>query len=289
MEFSISPEYLIEDVAKPLKSHLKTQYGNTGLKVEKEVDPTLSWRPTIQIKTSRFCTLGVEVSDQLYPVILKIAAHDINAGFYKFPVQIAVACPLAVYQNDTRQTDTNKLRKDGVGLFTVDDQGVVVEQFASTAIMHHINEDLFETKIKGLPQAVKVKLRSAYKIYRTNCYQGTQDAGQLIEAIVMGFAQKSHSAGLISSFNKRDTPAIAIDNLYGSTNNNLTSQRAAFGGARNYMRYFRNLSSHPPKNTAEAVKLISDCRDGFLQALSVAVQLNTAINSCGLKIRLYAP
>lgn len=289
MSFSNITKYLTENVAEPLRAHLAREYGKQGLKIEQEIRASLQWRPTIQVKINRFSILGIEVSDHLYPSILKIAAYDINSGFHDLPVHIAIACPLEVYQADGRQLITSQLRKNGIGLFTVDEAGQVVEQFASTAIMHHINPETIDQKIASLSSSLKLKVRSAYKVYKTNCYQGTQEIGQSVEAVILGLAKDCKRKGWITNFNSRSSISNIIDELYTSTHPNLVAIRSAVGGARSYIRYYRNLSSHPPTTAAQAGKLIAECRDGFLNGISALINLNTSISNLGLRVKLLTP
>jgi len=287
MPYSYLSQHLAAGVADHVQAHLIDKYGRSGFKVESPIHNDVSWTPTLQIKTNRFCLLGVEVSDQLYPSIIKIAVHDLLASCAEMPVSISVACPLAEYQADARQIISKQLRRDGIGLITVDDLGNVTEQFVPISVIHHIQEDAFARRIGELPTSVRVKFSAAYDVYRTNAYQGLQDVSQVIEALSMGFAKDCKKKGWITSVGS--TAASALDALYSSTENLVTQQRAAIGGARDYMRNIRNPSSHPPKNQAEVAARIQECKEGFLNTTRVAVNLCVAIHRCGLKVRLLVP
>lgn len=284
---SISP-HLAAEVATPVQTHLTGKYGRAGLKVDSQIHNDVHWKPTLQIKTNKFCLMGIEVSDQLYPSIIKIAAHDLQANCAEMPVCVCVACPLAEYQADARQTISKQLRRDGIGLITVDDLGNVTEQFAPVPIIHHIQEDAFSKRIGGLPSSIRVKFSAAYDVYRTNPYQGLQDVSQVIEALSIGFAKDCHKKGWITSTGS-GSAASALDALYGSTERIVTDQRAAIGGARDYIKSFRNPASHPPKNMSQVAERIQECREGFLNTTRVADNLCEAIHKCGLRVRLLVP
>lgn len=284
MPYSSLSQHLAAGVADHVQTHLTDRYGRTGFKVESQIHNDVHWTPTLQIKTNRFCLLGIEVSDQIYPSIIKIAAYDLGAICADMPVCISVACPLAEYQADVRQTISKQLRRDGIGLITVDDVGNVTEQFAPIPVIHHIQEEAFSKRIADLPTSVRVKFSAAYDVYRTNAYQGLQDVSQVVEALSMGFAKDCLKKGWITSVG--NTAANALDALYNSTENLVTQQRAAIGGARDYMRNVRNPASHPPKNMAEVAARTQECREGFLNTTRVAGNLCEAIHRCGLKIRL---
>jgi len=287
MPYSFIPQHLATAVADPMQAYLTGKYGRSGFKVDNQIHNDVHWTPTLQIKTSKFCLLGIEVSDQLYPSVIKIAAHDLLASCADMPVCISVACPLAVYQADARQNISKQLRRDGIGLITVDDLGNVTEQFAPIHVIHHIQEDAFVKRIGDLPVSVRVKFSAAYDVYRTNPYQGLQDVSQVIEALSVGFAKDSLKKGWITSIG--GSAADALDALYSSSERLVTHQRAAIGGARDYIKSFRNPASHPPKNMAEVAARIQECREGFLNTTRVASNLCEAIHKCGLKVRLLVP
>lgn len=286
MPFIDISDYLANSVGNPVATFLTNKYGRSGYKEEMEIHPQVQWRPTIQIKTNRFSLLGVDVSEQLYPAAIKIASHDLRMNCNELPVSVAIACPLVIYQQDKNLDISNQLRKDGIGLITVDDNGLAVEQFCPVPVIHHITRAELDTRTTNLSNAVRVKVYAAFDVYRTNAYQGLQDTGQLVEAIIVGFATDAKKNGWISSFN---TSAEALDKLYSSTEKLLQNQRAALGGARDFMSNFRNLSSHPPKSAKDVARLITSCRDGFLSATRVSDNLCGAVQKCGLRVRLKLP
>ena len=284
---NLTPAYLEKDVAIPVAQFITKKYGKSGFKLQSELNPALNWRPTIQVKTSRFTTMGIEVSEILYPQVLKGISHDLVADFSDSPIIVCVACPLAVYQEDARQAAVSKLRSHGFGILTVDDQGTVIEQVKSIPLIHHISEADLLPRIKGLTSSVKVQVRQAYDTYRINSYQGLQDVAQVIEGLIFGFAKGAKSKGWIAKV--QNDAANVLDDLFACTKDPLRSQRAAIGATRGFVKFYRNLSSHPPKTTKAAATLIKECRGGFFQALQVADQLSSAMRNCDLTVRLHIP
>jgi hypothetical protein len=283
----LNPSYLINDVAKPVADYCTKQYGKAGLKIEKELKAGLQWRPSIQIKTSKFQILAIEVSDLIYPAVVKTVAHDLLVDHADVPISVSVACPLSVYQADLRHAEVSRLKSHGFGLFTVDDVGHVIEQIPAVALIHHIPENVFAKRLEGLPQKLKVLGRKAFGVYKEQSYQGVQDIGQVIEALIFSFAAGAEKKGWITKVRKN--AADVIDDLYESKEKALHDQRAAIGHARAFMKKYRNASSHPPKTAAAAADLIKRCREGFLTATDVIADLNAAIRACGLTARLNIP
>ena len=284
---NLNPPYLEKDVAVPVAKFCQAKYGKSGFKIQTAIEAGLEWRPTFQLKTSPLETLAVEVSDVLFPAVLKTTHYDLQNGFSDHPVVVYAACPLAVYQADQRHAIVNQLRSQGFGLFTADDVGNVIEQIPGIPVIHHVSTSEFANTIKKLPTSIKVKLGKAYDVYKTRSYQGLQDAAQVVEALVFGFANSANKNGWIKSV--KGDAADALDDLYNSTEKKLQSQRAAIGLARGFVRYHRNISSHPPKTRKKAAELTKSCRKGFLQALEVCNTLVPSIRACGVQIRLHIP
>ena len=73
-----------------------------------------------------------------------------------------------------------------------------------------------------------------------------------------------------------------IDTLY--QKNAFRNHRAALGAARDYIKEFRNIASHPQKTAKQATEKIKKCRSGFLTGISVATKLRVVMQQLGYKI-----
>jgi len=286
---NLTPPYLGDAVAVPVAKHCKKKFGASGFKTESEISHGLPWRPTIQLKTSQFEVLAVEVSEAIGPAValLKATKSDLLTDHSDKPIVVYVACPLSEYQADPRHAAASGLKSHGFGLLTVDDVGNVIEQIPGIPLIHHVPEPDVLAATKGLPLSVRTKMVRAYDVYRTSSYQGLQDAAQVIEAIVFGFANDAHKKGWISKV--RHDVADVLDDLYFASEQKIKSQRAAIGSARGFIKYYRNVSSHPPKTVDQAAERIKKCRHGFLTAFEVADVLTKAVRSCGLNVKLMLP
>lgn len=290
MKFAnLTPPYLADAVAVPVAKHCKKKFGGNGFKTESEISRGLPWRPTIQLKTSQYEVLAVEVTESIGPAaaLLKATKSDLLAEHSDKPIVVFVACPLAEYQADQRHSAASGLRSHGFGLLTVDDVGTVIEQIPAIPLIHHVPEPDIVAATKGLPVAVRTKMVRAYDVYRTSSYQGLQDAAQVIEAIVFGFANDAMKKGWIPKV--RNDVADVLDDLYFASEQKIKSQRAAIGSARGFIKYYRNVSSHPPKTSDQAADRIKKCRHGFLTAFQVADAMTKAVRSCGLNVKLMLP
>jgi hypothetical protein len=271
----------LRTVATQALAHCKARYGHNGLKVEEGIDPQIGWRPTFFLKPSKFRIIAVEVEDLLYPEGLKGAAHDIS--HYDFPISVYQACSLDAYQADPKQERIGRLKRHGFGIMTVDDAGVVVVQHACIPLMQFIPPDILDTAISKLKSGLKVRFRDAYESYCINEGQGLQQAGQLVEALVLSIAKSAVKSGAVQ-IGANEALATVIDKLYAV--GIFSPHRAALGGARDFVKEFRNTASHAPRGAKQAAEKIRKCRIGFLDSVSVCEKLQVVAKSLGYTIKI---
>lgn len=290
MSFTIISRALTTQVAEPIFKYCTNRFGRSNLKLEKEIQSNLSWKPTIQIKRTQYDLLAIEVSEILYPIIIKIVANDILKSCSETPISVYVATPLSSYTADAKQSIVRELKQHGIGLFTVDDSGHVSEQIQAIPLMHHISQKDFNDALGSIPAPIKTKLQKSFETYRINSYQGLQECAQMVESLVWSLATQSHKEGWITPAPAKGKPAAdIIDSLYNSNEKLLQNQRAYLGHARSYMKSYRNPTSHPPKSHKEAAKLIKDCRHGFLESLRVVSELCITHKALGFRAKIYFP
>ena len=273
----------LKNVATKALAYCRKQYGSNGLKIEVEIAPSISWRPTFFLKPTNFLTIAVEVEDNLYPEALKGGAHDI--GHCDFPIAVYQACSLDVFQKDPNQAKVNLLRNHGFGIITVADDGTVTTQYSTIPLVQHISPDVFDTELAGLNTALKPKFRAAYTTYLTNEGQGLQQTGQIVEGLILAIATQAARAGLVATGVPKSSQAKMIDALYACKT--FEDHRAALGAARGFVKEFRNTASHAPKNAKQAADKIRKCRIGFLDAIAVSTKLRNVMQAVGYKVKLY--
>jgi hypothetical protein len=260
----------------------KQNWGTAGLKKEEPIDSKISWRPTFYIKPNRFLIVAVEVNDVLFPEILKIAAHDIDR--HDYPISVYQACSLEVYQRDRRFNHIKLLREHGFGIITVDDAGAALIQVRAEPLAQHISMERLESELKSLTPRLKVKFNNAHATYQTSVGQGLQEAGQIVEELVVSIATQAERAGVVPSGTSRKSTADIIDDLYSV--GTFHNYRAALGGARSFVKTYRNIASHPPKTSKQAIEKIRKCRGGFFEALRISGELKAAIQQLGYQVRI---
>jgi hypothetical protein len=271
-------------VAERALAHCRQQFGGNGLVTEQGISTTISWRPSFICHPTSRSIVGVEVTDILYPEILKVAAHDINL-YDDVPIAVYQACSLDAYQKDPKQIRVNLLRQDGIGIITVDEDGLAVIQHSSVPLAQHIPESKLENEIRTLTDKLKVCFRAAYKTYLTNIGQGLQQAGQIVEAIVLSMDSQAAKKGDIRAGSARRPLADVIDGLY--QENKFRDHRAALGAARSFIKEFRNTASHPAKTAKQATEKMRMCRDGFHEAIGTSVKLHKVFQAMGYKLTVH--
>lgn len=269
-------------VAQAGLEYCKQRYGRNNLQIGQEIHHSISWKPTFYLKPTSSLILAVEVDEVLEPEVLKIAADDIR--HYEFPVQVFVMCPLDIYVADTKQTTVSRLKRRGIGIITVDDDGTTTIQCQCVPLAQHISEDEVNNSIRGLTPNLKVNFRNAYDIYKVNEGQGLQEAGQIIEALINLMAKESERAGYGTGLQKT-AAADTIDALYSLPK--LKNHRAALGGARSFVKEYRNTASHAPTSAKKAIEKIRKCRKGFLDAIEIAQKLQEAMQRESFKIKIH--
>ncbi len=273
----------LQAVAVATLEFCRARYGTVGLKVEQGIDNQIQWRPTFFLKAGKYKIVAIEVEDNLYPEILKVASHDLS--HFDFPVAIYQACSLEAYQADPKHARVMQLRKHGFGIITVDDDGVVTIQVSAIPLAQHISADLFDREISGLTSAIKVAFKGAYDSYQTHEGQGLQAAGQIVEGIVSAVTDQAIKKALLPAGAKALSLADQIDKLWDCKD--FKPHRAALGDARAFVKEFRNTASHAPANAKQAAEKIRKCRTGFLDAIGVAQKLRTMAHDLGYQLRIH--
>jgi hypothetical protein len=270
-------------VALKALSHCKDRYGANGLKMEQAIDTSISWRPSFHLRPTRFLIVAVEAADNLYPEALKGAAHDIS--HFDHPIAVYQACSLDVYQSDPKQAKISLLRRHGFGILTVDSDGRVTVQHTCIPLAQHISTEELDSQMAGLNHKLKVLFRAAHTTYLTNEGQGLQQAGQIVEGLVYSIAKQAADANIIPKAVLKQPLADMIDELYKT--NQFKDHRAALGGAREFVKDFRNVASHAPKTAKAAADKIRKCKTGFMDAIAISMKLRAVMQAFGYRVHIY--
>lgn len=177
------------------------------------------------------------------------------------------------------------MKRDGFGIIAVDDLGAATQQHTCVPLAQHISEDELDQVMRGLTTKLKFHFRSAHTTYLVNQGQGLQEAGQIVEALVVSLAQQAVRKWSLSNSILNKSAAYMIDDLYNIQQ--LNAHRAALGGARNFVNNYRNTASHPARSAKMAVNKIRNCRIAFLQSIDHANGLRKAITDSGFRTMIH--
>lgn len=96
---------------------------------------------------------------------------------------------------------------------------------------------------------------------------------------------QAERAGEIRPGTSRRDAAQIVDVLYDT--NKFQNYRAQLGGARNFVRTYRNPSSHAARSPKAAAENIRRCKAGFFEALRMAAELQSLIRGVGYRVSVH--
>lgn len=115
MNFVYLPKSLVPTAEKAVE-HFRDNHGISSFRVEEEIGPALSYRPTLQALTSDHYYLCIEVNESPYPSVLEPTVLDcITQGL---PVKLYVAFPSDPLPADYK-VRVDRARSHGIGVLEV--------------------------------------------------------------------------------------------------------------------------------------------------------------------------
>ena len=273
----------LQDVALKSVAHCKRKFGVTTASLEQGISPTIQWRPSFFLKPSRYQIVAVEVDDNLYPSVLREAVQDII--HYDVPISVYQACSLDAYLSDPRLKNVEKLKKRGLGIITVDDEGNVVFQHSCVPLGQFISDEQYEREASTLNSQIRRAFNAAFGVYQGNPSSGLQRAGQIVEGLVNCLAERAVKNNLLLRSVLGSPSANIIDQLYAL--GHFSNHRAALGGARDFMKEYRNVTSHAPKSAKQAAERDRNCRGGFIEAIKLSIKLQNVARAVNYPIKLH--
>lgn len=271
----------LKPVADAALVYMKGIYGSNDVRISTEIDSTIPWRPTIQIR-ARHSIVVAEVTDIAYPTVILRAVSDLK--LYRTPISAAIICPLETYSAQKNQVDINAAKRDGIGIFTVDESGFVVLQKPFSALVQHISEQEIRSEMARLELMPRLQrsFLSAHSTYSTSLVPGLQEASQIIEAMIRLIAKKL----ITPSPSPTQALGTIVDQLQ-NINGLPAANRTCFRDARAYVDKYRNLSSHPSRSAKEAKDRMMICRTGFLASVHLSKCLLDIMRQNGISCTIH--
>jgi hypothetical protein len=272
----------LQSVADAGMRFLIERFGRRGLALESAIHASIPWKPTFYLKP-KVQIVAAEVDELLFPLPIRLAEMDVFR--YEVPTSVYVICPLDIYEADRGQASKRDLQKHGIGLITVDDHGIVEQQIPCNPLQQHIARDEFDPKIRELSPKLRAKVSAAHGIYLADGPHGLQEIAQIVEGFIMAMAKESVRLRFLPPGTMKKSAASVIDDLYACPQ--FAHHRAVLGGAREFMKEYRNVSSHAPKSFQAALAKIHRCRDGFLRGVQILNNLQAPARAHKMKIVLH--
>ena len=273
-------EFLIRAVRKFFEDH----YENPVIHLHKQLHRDLAWTPALRFTIHEHVNVFVEPSETSpYPHILKLKLAEVF--HFPQPIAIYVVCPEDMISKTAQQrVDRKHLQNHGFGLITVDSHGQAQRMFSASPLIHVIPRAEFKREIAGLRVKIRQRVSEAFDDYHSNTASGVSALSEVIEGLVEQAGNDALKKEYLVKNSLRNGIAKTLDALYDA--DRFKDVRAAIGGVRSYIKEYRNLSHHWPKNEKKAYQKYAECRHAFLEGIKKIQQFSEAMRSVGLSGKL---
>jgi len=268
-----------------LKDYIRNELHVRRFKENEEIASNINWRPTLQIKYNRYTTIAYEINEKVFPPILAVNRTEIVNSHQ--PICVYSVCPELEYSK--HQPEFRRLKDQGFGLLTIDDDGRVDLRAKGIPLAQFISKAKFAELIQGLKGGVKQRIQSAFDAYNHDPINGLEEITKIVEGLAFNVSVKIVSNGYMDQPNARITLAnllAEISNVCTSRGSPLGAQKAAVAGFQSYVQEFRNTAHHEPKSAREANRMLAHCQDGFTEGIRKIYTFVESFKSCGIQVRL---
>lgn len=245
---------------------------------------TLQWAPSLHVKLNKFLDVLVEASeDSPYPMMLN-RRHGAVLAVHQ-PLAVYSVCPDEIFHLPAKQFELRELERDGYGLLTVDKDGNVAERIHAIPLIHRVSDSEFKTSIGRLSPAIRQRLAQCFQTYKNKPPVGIGEIAELLEGLVLeGGRQAIKKGWLTKSQVVSGKPAKTLDGLSACALTKI--HNAAWGGARSYIKEYRNVAHHYVTNSKDAKRKFLDCRHAIIAGIQHIESFLYACKKLKLKVRL---
>ncbi|MFF0950578.1 hypothetical protein ACFYE9_23790 [Rhizobium leguminosarum] len=252
-------------------------YQNPTIHVASEIDPKLSWKPSLHFKINEHLMVIAEVSETPYPMIFGLRRSDVLQ--VEIPISIYCVCPEEAYLAD--QASAKRLMAHGFGLLTVGADGTVQKRSNCIPLVQQISDLEFKAEISGLPAKCRQRIAEAFERYTHNAPSGVSDITEIVEGFILKAGKDAAKKGWIKAAEaKPGAPAATLAAMAQAPQ--FGAAMAAIGGAQSYISLYRNTAHHFPKNKKQAHRKYRDCRHAFLDGIKKIQHFREAMKNAGL-------
>jgi len=272
-----SESFLLKAAAK----HFRREYAGPPLAISEEIDPKLRWRPSLHFKPSNDQTIAAEASETPYPEIFRLRHADILD--VHMPISVYCICPEETFLDSTKQREVRDLQSHGYGLLTVDHQGKVLKRFGCIPLVQHISKAEFEAEIRDIPKKIQLRLKEAFDTYCQNAGSGVKELTEIVEGIVLNVGKKVAKRGWIDrGILKKGSASKILDAMLEAKQ--CRNALHSIAGARSYIKDYRHIAHHFPRNKRQAYTKYRTCQHAFREGIKRIRSFRDALKHLGMRI-----
>lgn len=264
-------------LGEPVRAELYARH-RKAIKINEEIEPSLGWRPTLHFEQNKFSIMALDVRVSPFPESLMLTKMKIaNAHL---PITLYSICEESAYSSREGLKEAKELRSHGIGLWTVDADGIPTKQFGGIPIIQHIAAAEVDTLTKGLPKAIATKVKDAFDRYNDEPTSGVTAISDVIETLVYSAAKAAVRKGWLTKKESQESFAKAIDTMSGKKQ--FKNALAGLGSVRGFVKDYRNTANHSPRSRKQAYNKYSKCRQAFYAGIQTIESFHKAMKGIGL-------
>lgn len=254
-------------------------YESPQMHLNEELHRELAWTPALRFTLHECINVFVEPSETgPYPRILEMKNSEVRN--FPEPIAIYAVCPDNMLSTSDQQSNMKSLQSHGFGLITVAQDGRATQLFHASPLIQVIPRAEFKGEIKGLPKKIRQRASEAFEDYCNKPVNGVKTVSELLEGLVTQAGNEAVKKNYLTKTELGNGSADTLDALHDV--GQFKNVRAEIGGVRSYIKEYRNLSHHWPKNKNKAHKKYADCRHAFLDAIKQIARFRAAMKKVAL-------
>jgi hypothetical protein len=269
-------DYLLEGACQ----HFRRLYQDPPLVFQTKIDKDVEWSPSFQFKRLGNTLVAVEVSETVFPEILRRKRAALLR--VKSPLTVYCVCPEEEYQSNPN--DAYDLRENGFGLVTIDAEGRSHTQYDAVPLQQIILLEECEAEIEGLPKKLRQRLAESFQTYSRDPMAGVRDVTEVFEDVIKRAARGARQKGWITQQHEEQTLYNVLTVM--ERRPPMDQRAQILASARGFTDRYRNFNHHAPKTPKALLKRTREAKHAFLEGLKQISDFQGAMGDLGLKIRL---
>lgn len=272
---TVNPE--AQTLGEPVRNWLHTRH-RKAIKINEAIESSLPWRPTLHFEANEFSIIAADVKVTPCPESLVLTKTRIaNAHL---PITIYSICSETAYLTKDGQKEARELKAHGLGLFTVDVEGIVTKQFSGIPISNHIPLAEIDALLVDTKRMIALRIKDAFESYNSKPSDGITAISDVLESLVYSAVTGAIRKNWMAKGDKKLQSAKVLDTMF--ANAKFSPCKAAIGSARGFLKDYRNTANHSPRSRKQAYNKYMKCKQGFFAGIQTVDSFYTAMKKIGL-------